>query len=284
MPLIDLSHFGFLMIQGRDAEAFLQGYTTCDLTRLDRTPALLGAICNIQGKVLTTLIVARIPVQAHAKNNQPAAQSAPARSDQAALLLRMERNSVKAVQSFLSKYIVFSKAEMTDLSDKWYCYGTYTEAVITDTVGINIPAMSPRREIWSPQKLSATGSVARWRAEDIKTGIVWINPETSDQYLPHSLNLHNLQGIDFDKGCYLGQEIIARVHYLGATKKNLFAGVSGQPQLLHTNLTLQNKAIGSIIATAQSRKEHFFLAILNSAAEHIEVSASNTLLNFSRIS
>ena len=284
MPLIDLSHFGFLMIQGRDAERFLQGYTTCDLTRLDRTPALLGAICNIQGKVLTTLIVARIPLQAHSISNQPAAQSAPARSDETTLLLRMERNSVKAIQSFLSKYIVFSKAEMTDLSDKWYCYGAYTQAVMTDTVSIDIPAMSPRREIWSPQKLSATGSVARWLAEDIKTGIVWINPETSDQYLPHSLNLHNLQGIDFDKGCYLGQEIIARVHYLGATKKNLFAGASSQPLQLHTDLTLQNKVIGSIIATAQSRKEHFFLAILNSAAEHIEVSANNTNLDFSRIS
>jgi hypothetical protein len=144
--------------------------------------------------------------------------------------------------------------------------------------------MSHRREIWSPTPLSATGSLNQWLTEDIKTGIVWINPQTSDQYLPQSLNLHHLQGIDFDKGCYLGQEIIARVHFLGEAKKRLFTGTSGTPLEIHTKLTSQDKTIGSILSVVQSEKGCLILAQINSTSEHIDVHAGNIHLALSLIS
>ena len=279
MALTALSHFGFLMIRGRDAEAFLQGYTTCDLTRLDHVPALLGAICNIHGKVETTMIVSRITPSATLESET---ESQPA-ANETSLLLRMHRDSVKAVESFLAKYIVFSKAKMTDVSDNWHCYGTFQQQAISDTVDISIAAMANRREIWSRQPLAATGSLNTWVTEDIKAGILWIKPDTSDTYLPQSLDLDRLEGIDFDKGCYLGQEIIARVHFLGDTKKRLFTGSSDAPLDLHTKLSFENKTIGSILAAVQAEKGYFLLAQINSASSQIDVTAGDIHVTFARI-
>ncbi len=268
------------MIKGRDAETFLQGYTTCDLARLDQVPALLGAICNIQGKVKTTMIVSRItPAATLQKDCDP--QTAP---NETSLLLRMHRDSVKAIESFLAKYIVFSKAKMTDVSENWYCYGTHQQETISGSLNISLPAMASRREIWSRQPLTATGSLDTWLTEDIKAGIIWVNPDTSDTYLPQSLDLDRLEGIDFNKGCYLGQEIIARVHFLGETKKRLFTGSSETQIDEHTRLTSENKPIGSILSIVQTKKGCLILAQINSASRRIEVSAGGRQLAFSRIS
>jgi len=267
------------MIRGRDAEGFLQGYTTCDLTRLDHVPALLGAICNIHGKVETTMIVSRITPPSSLEGETESQTAA----NETSLLLRMHRDSVIAVKSFLAKYIVFSKAKMTDVSEDWHCYGTFEEEAISDTVTISIPAMANRREIWSRQPLSAAGSLSTWLAEDIKTGLLWIKPDTSDTYLPQSLDLDRLEGIDFDKGCYLGQEIIARVHFLGDTKKRLFTGSSNAPIDRHTKLTFKNKTIGSILAVVQAKKGCLLLAQINSALSQIDASVDDLQVTFSRI-
>lgn len=268
------------MITGRDAEEFLQGYTTCDLTRLDHVPALLGAISNIHGKVETTMIVSRI-TPSTTLESESESQTA---INETSLLLRMHRDSVKAIESFLAKYIVFSKAKMTDVSENWHCYGTFQQETIPGTVDISIPAMANRREIWSRQQLSATGSLSTWLTEDIKTGILWIDPDTRDTYLPQSLNLDSLEGIDFDKGCYLGQEIIARVHFLGDAKKRLFTGSSEAPLDIHTKLTLENKTIGSILAVVEAKKGCLLLAQISSASSQIDVSAGDLHVTFSRIS
>ena len=100
---IQLDHFGFLKVSGVDAVTFLQGYTTCDLAALNDDSAQLGAICNIQGRMLASFIVIR--------------------QDQD-LVLRMHKSLVPKTIAFLTKYIVFSKAELTDISEKLRCYGS----------------------------------------------------------------------------------------------------------------------------------------------------------------
>ena len=72
--------------------------------------------------------------------------------------------------------------------------------------------------------LKAELSADSWRFEDITAGLPWFDAEQSECYTPHMLNLDQLGGISLDKGCYTGQEIIARTHYLGKNKRHLYAG------------------------------------------------------------
>ncbi len=100
--LLCLSQFGFLSVTGKDALKFLQGYTTCDLENLGPGQVHLGAICNIQGRMVSNFYVITID---------------------GGFLLRMDRSLVSTSREFLKKYIVFSKAETRDLSDSYRCYG-----------------------------------------------------------------------------------------------------------------------------------------------------------------
>ena len=94
--------YGFLAITGKDAQKFLQGYATCDIEDITDTLTAIGATLNLQGRMVTSFRLARI---------------------EDGFLLRMSRDLVPATQEFLKKYIVFSKAQMNDLSDTLYCYG-----------------------------------------------------------------------------------------------------------------------------------------------------------------
>ena len=97
-----LSHFGFLELSGEDSKKFLQGYTTCNLETLTPEKAQIGAICDIQGRVITSFLLLEIKGK---------------------LILRMSKNLLEKTLKFLSKYIVFSKAEIRDISDELFCHG-----------------------------------------------------------------------------------------------------------------------------------------------------------------
>ena len=102
--ICSLDDYGLLCVSGKDALSFLQGYTTCDLEKLDPTAAQIGAICNIKGRMLTSFVVVK---------------------DGESLLLRMHKPLVAQTIAFLKKYIVFSKAEMQDISENYYFYGHF---------------------------------------------------------------------------------------------------------------------------------------------------------------
>ena len=99
--IADLSHQGVLAVRGPDAAKFLQGYLTCDVAQLHEAPQE-GALCNLQGRMITNFL-------------------AIAQGD--GVLLRMHRSLVDATRAVLAKYIVFSKAKLTDESDRWQRIG-----------------------------------------------------------------------------------------------------------------------------------------------------------------
>jgi folate-binding protein YgfZ len=212
--IVPLDHFGFFSITGRDAEKFLQGYTTCDLGALGDAEVMRGAICNIKGRMVSNFLVTRI---------------------EAGLLLRLHRDLVEPTLSFLGKYIVFSKAQMQNKSDELTCYGIVGDSLTAGTedltqepsgvthteAGTYLNIGQGNYEIWSSSKLEAAGSLNQWLAREIAAGVVWVDADTSEEYIPQMFNLHNIQGISFDKGCYLGQEIVARMQYRGELKKRL---------------------------------------------------------------
>ncbi|MGR8942264.1 MAG: CAF17-like 4Fe-4S cluster assembly/insertion protein YgfZ, partial [Gammaproteobacteria bacterium] len=80
-----------------------------------------------------------------------------------------------------------------------------------------------------------------WRLLDILDGIPWLTQSTSEEYIPQMLNLDKLGGISFTKGCYTGQEIVARTHYLGKAKRALFLAECGLDAAPEPNAPIQDK-------------------------------------------
>ena len=246
-----LSQFGFLSVTGRDACKFMQGYTTCDLDKLTDSQFQMGAICNLQGRMVTSFLVCRT---------------------EDGMLLRMHRQLVSATIDFLSKYIVFSKANLEDVSDTIVCYGL-TELpgepdslTLTDR-GYQLQITADRAEGWlksAPADVDEVISEDTWHLAEIEQGRAWVAPETSEQFLPQMFNYDQTGAIDFNKGCYLGQEIVARMQYRGDLKRRLHLIASKQSVSPGSPVTTSSgNSLGTIVAVVG----HSCLAVLNEKAD-----------------
>jgi hypothetical protein len=251
--LTPLDQFGFLAVNGRDAVKFLQGYTTCDLEQLDTEHAQRGAICNIKGRMVSNFLVI---------------------STADGLLLRMDKALVESTEAFLGKYIVFSKAELVNLSGDMVCFGAFGDALAEtgDTIPQDMYSIADndegkllkvdenRFELWAAagqlnnNVQASTAALAAWQLAELRSGIVWVNADTSEEYIPQMFDLHNQAGISFDKGCYLGQEIVARMQYRGELKNRLhLAEVPDSVPAEHRQigakvLSSEGKKLGNIVA------------------------------------
>ncbi|MBT4161847.1 MAG: hypothetical protein HOC70_12060 [Gammaproteobacteria bacterium] len=170
----------------------------------------------------------------------------------------MHRPLIQKTIEFLSKYIVFSKADLFDISDDLACYGSPGEADIDVGKGFRL-ALGNRTEFWLPseQAVDAADDSSPWSDAELEAGIAWVTEATSEEYLPQMFNYHELGGIDFNKGCYLGQEIVARAQYRGELKRRLHR--------LHSKITRtigETVSSGMIVSSAPSG----LLAVLKNAA------------------
>ncbi len=246
-----LENFGFLAINGKDALKFLQGYTTCDLEDINPARSGLGGICNIQGRMIASFRVVATP---------------------GGFLLRISRSLIPGVMEFLQKYIVFSKATMADVSDMLACYGvigtmddfpeTRLSCTILDECHIIRVSDSDRFEIWgnSPPALPEADNHT-WLDAEVDDGFAWVTDATAGEYIPQMFDYHRTGGIDFDKGCYLGQEIVARMQYRGSLNRKLHRGsTTGITKTgdMMCRVDEPTKTVGQIVASAGQR----FLAVI----------------------
>ena len=145
---------------------------------------------------------------------------------------------LETVKKRLQMYILRSKVQLTDSSDTSCLMGltqpqeqaevlfaTHGNDVIAVNFGkrqLLIAEPETAIALWS-EKVAAQGfqpaHPGQWRYLDIMSGIPWLTTATSEQFIPQMLNLDQLGGISFSKGCYTGQEIVARTHYLGKAKR-----------------------------------------------------------------
>lgn len=229
----DLSHRGLIAVRGSDSETFLQGQLTCDVRHVTAEHSLIGAYCTPKGRALACC---RIFLH-----------------DQT-YYLELPRSLVEPTLTRLRKYVMRAKTVLEDASDtlgRMGVAGSQTarllqqlglitdEAMAPDAVQqtnhlavIHLPGPIPRFELHGPvqelaavwQALSPTvtpvGAEA-WRLLDILAGTPAVYPETVEAFVPQMINLHALDGISFKKGCYTGQEIVARAHYLGKLKRGM---------------------------------------------------------------
>jgi folate-binding protein YgfZ len=259
---IPLSHLGFLAVTGQDAASFLQGQVTCDLNEVTETQSQLGAYCNLQGRIIASFRIFQWKSEYY---------------------LQMPKEVIAPTLLAFKKYAVFSKVALRDASEEIACLGVLGEKAIAslnisaDTHVIKIESTPPRIEIIATpsviedlqaelqqQKITET-NLDVWRLEDIRAGIPTIYSQTIGLFTPHDINYPALHGVSFNKGCYLGQEIVARMHYLGKLKQHLYriSLDTSENIVPGTALTIAEKNIGRVVdAVALTPKHYEALAVM----------------------
>jgi hypothetical protein len=271
-----LSHEGVLAVRGADAAKFLQGQLTCNLNYLSDTQASLGARCTQKGRMQSSF---RILLQGDG------------------VLLAMATELLEPQLADLKKYAVFSKSKLTDESAAWARFGVSDADQVLAGLGLQLPAetdsvvrsddliairVSPgRAELWAPAAQAQTlhsqlaaqlheGELNQWLLGQIRAGIGQVMPQTRELFIPQMLNLQAVGGVSFKKGCYTGQEIVARMQYLGKLKRRLYrlslnAGELPEPgtPLFSPN---HNSAIGEVVLAARADQAIELLAVLQAEA------------------
>ena len=271
-----LSHEGVLAVRGADAGKFLQGQLTCNLDYLGDTRASLGARCTQKGRMQSSF---RILLEGDG------------------VLLAMATELLEPQLADLKKYAVFSKSKLTDESAAWVRFGIEQGDAALLSLGLELPAetdsvarngglvairVSPDRvELWAPAdqadtlkgKLSALlaeGDLNQWLLGQVRAGIGQVMPGTRELFIPQMLNLQAVGGVSFKKGCYTGQEIVARMQYLGKLKRRLYrlsldAGELPQPGTPLFSPT-HGSAIGEVVLAAGAGQNIELLAVLQAEA------------------
>ncbi|MFO7603040.1 MAG: folate-binding protein YgfZ [Gammaproteobacteria bacterium] len=229
--LVDLSHRGLLKANGADSEVFLQGQFCNDVRRVDAQQSQLSAYCTPKGRILASFRLFR------------------AADD---YFLSMHRDVVTATARRLQMFILRSQVTLTDISDEWVQFGVSgpeasrllgaalgkvpeaANAVVhKDNISCIRTETAARFELFGPlaemQALwhtlaPACQTVAAhyWTWLDIQAGLPVITAPVVEAFVPQMVNLHWIDGLSFKKGCYPGQEIVARTHYLGKLKRRMY--------------------------------------------------------------
>ncbi|KAF0863402.1 folate-binding protein YgfZ [Pseudomonas sp. LD120] len=271
-----LSHEGVLAVRGPDASKFLQGQLTCNLNYLSDGQSSLGARCTQKGRMQSSF---RILLQGDG------------------CLLAMASELIEPQLADLKKYAVFSKAKLADESASWARFGLTGGQALLSSLGLELPdeegavvrtdeliavrVSNGRAELWASQpradhlrqQLAAElpqGDLNQWLLGQIRAGLGQVMPQTRELFIPQMLNLQAVGGVSFKKGCYTGQEIVARMQYLGKLKRRLYhlALPSGELPVPGTPLfsPTHHSAVGEVVLAAQAPDQVELLAVLQAEA------------------
>ena len=228
----DLSHYGLISVHGDDAETFLQGQLTNDIRKVDDQYSQFSGICNPKGRLLASFRVFH-------------------RGD--SYYLCLPTDMIETVISRLRMFVLRSNVTLEEASDTFVHLGvsgsdaeqelrkftgtlpdnTHDVTQYKDQAIIRVPGIHPSFEIfttveqagqlWNKLNVQSApiGSVA-WQFLDIQAGIPMISPDTREAFVPQMANLQLIDGVSFTKGCYTGQEIVARMQYLGKLKRRMY--------------------------------------------------------------
>lgn len=232
-----LHDFGLIAWAGEDAATFLHNQLTNDIEKLDDVHARLAGYCSPKGRLLATMTVWR---------------------QGGDIVLQLPRQLQAAIQKRLQMFVLRAKAKARDASGEWVVLGLAGDAAaktlqawfaqlpqadydkVSSDAGvlIRIPNGSadndakPRyqwitapafaQEAWPQltQSLTPVGPQA-WRLDDIRAGLPTVTQATQEQFVPQMINFELIGGVNFKKGCYPGQEIVARSQYLGKLKRRM---------------------------------------------------------------
>ena len=230
----NLTQWGLIVVEGSDAASFLQNQLTNSVLGLNRTlpgsiaqgysESRLVGYCNPKGRLLASAWVGLF-------------LSTSDGEDRFALFI--SRDIAASTAKRLSMYVLRSKVKVTDLSASWSVAGLYGSGEITNSVTLNDQCLGLRLPdvLVGPQSIArlllayphqtridtqdSEESLRSWNELEVLSAIPRIVEATQEQFVPQMINFESVAGVDFKKGCYPGQEIVARSQYRGAIKRRL---------------------------------------------------------------
>jgi len=206
MRIAKLGQYGLLQVTGADARAFLHAQLTNDLEHLAPATARYAGWCTAKGRLLATFLVVPLPE---------------------GFLLQLARDLVPAVAKRLSMFVLRAKVKISDATGEWLQYGLWdalpggdlSVRQARDRIEVGVDADRTLLMTRTPE--DADTPAEEWALAEIRAGRPLIVLATQDQFVPQMVNLELAGGVDFKKGCYPGQEIVARTQYRGAVKRRM---------------------------------------------------------------
>ena len=249
-----------IKVEGDDRIQFLQGQLTQDINLITLDRALFAGFCNPKGRVLAFMLCY---------------------IDQASIHIQIDSSVEESFLKRLKMYVLRSKVSMSLLGDQFTCIGfmgfkalleqgieapkSYLDIVRSHDVMImrvgkdteRFQLMGEASKVKSFMQLNlpeyTSMSIESWNNLNILDGVPDIYPTTQEAFIPQSLNMDLIDGVNFKKGCYTGQEIVARTHYLGKVKRRMYRGfIESQDVLTPGDQILNEKkeVIGQLVRSA----------------------------------
>lgn len=274
-------------VSGDGAEKLLQGQITCDVRALNNQQGAFGAICTPQGRMFSLFRIVRKDSSFLLKMNQSTVEP---------FLQRIEkyRQFFKADINVKTDWVCFGLHLPNDTHSKSSALNTWINTLpeganhqlsCPDSILFRLPTVDSCWEIWTrkdswladdtslplkelftnlqpPALLTDTNE---WNIKMALCGIPELAKESVDQLVPHMVNLHKIGGISFKKGCYTGQEIVARMEYLGKLKKQVYCYQTSNKSLFSAETTIyghDGASLGSIISSFKNQQGVVGLALL----------------------
>ena len=284
----DLSYLAIIEVNGADAESFLNAQFTSNIKKLSEHQLHFSAWCNPKGQVKTTFYLYR-----HADNFYillPEGLKVSFLKQLSMYILRADVQLTDQSDSLARLGLCLEKLDMEKSDSEKSDVG---QADILNQLPDNLavlPLAATETELSSRQssrqsryiivadveqaesiqdslteKLADTDPSV-WKLLDIQAGIPWLTPETSEKFLPQMLNLDLMEALDYQKGCYPGQEIIARLHYRGELKRSLYLTTCTSKKTPGPGASIvssENKTVGTAIQAQTDNGLTYILAVID---------------------
>lgn len=267
-----LEEMGVLQITGDDASTFLQNLVTNNVNELEINQAQRSGFCNAKGRLFAIFLLIR-------------------REDGFQLIL--PRKMCDLLLQRLSMYVLRSNVSISNESDHLSCIGLMTATPKSLNI-IKHPndtkrflsicrhdSLEEHLEEFKQQGLSLV-TESLWEQLDIKAGLAMIWPESKEKFTPQQVSLDLVDGVSFSKGCYPGQEVVARLHYLGKPSRRLFiaqAKTNLLPSVADEVITDDGSTAGHVVS-AQLVDESVMLLLslkLTSSADSLSLKDDSSI-------
>jgi tRNA-modifying protein YgfZ len=295
-----LEQDALLHITGPDALKFLQGQTTCDTRKVTPNRPVPGAFCTPQGRVVCDFLLCELGHEHFA--------------------LRLRRGIRAGSSAAFGKYIIFSKAKLDAAREDWQPYavwGPEAASALSQVFGalpgehmgatcgegftlLQLDERGRQFECYLHESTGAArlarmgelmqaGAEADWQALQIANGIARIEPATVEKFVPQVLNYDLTGHISFNKGCYMGQEVVARLHYRGKPKRRTYVAELPLAEPCAAGAAVHDAASGESVGTivnccAAQGKTHALVAATEAGvANGLRLAAGGPLLTLGQL-
>lgn len=261
--ITDLSHYGLISAEGPDAAAFLQGQFSNDVQHVSTEACQLNAYCSPKGRILASFRLFYLKDKYYLEIPQALVEQTLKRLRM--FVMRSQVTLENTSDNMVRLGLAGPDSEQYISDCGLNCPTVVNGASLTGNVLVlSIPGPGPRYEIHGPHvdliplwnkladKTTAVG-VGTWSLLDIQSGQPVIQSQTVESFVPQMVNLELINGVSFKKGCYPGQEIVARMHYLGKPKKRMYrAHIDSSDEIqpgdaLYSGSSDNSQSIGNIV-------------------------------------